>query len=77
MLRIAILRNCAGNDNNAIFIENGKYHGGIITQSILSKSKHHLKVKDRSINSGIVNKSENDATLVSSDSYHPYEDKLR
>ena len=39
----------AGNDNNAIFIENGKYHGGIITQSILSKSKHHLKVKDRSI----------------------------
>ena len=22
----------AGNDNNAIFIENGKYHGGIITQ---------------------------------------------
>ena len=44
-----IRRNCAGNDNNAIFIENGKYHGGIITQSILSKSKHHLKVKDRSI----------------------------
>ena len=27
----------AGNDANTIFIENGKYHGGIITQSILSK----------------------------------------
>ena len=49
MLRIAIFGVIAGNDNNAIFIENGKYHGGIITQSILSKSKHHLKVKDRSI----------------------------
>ena len=32
----------AGNDANTIFIENGKYHGGIITQSILSKNKHHL-----------------------------------
>lgn len=28
----------AGNDANTIFIENGKYHGGIITQSILSKT---------------------------------------
>ena len=43
MLRIAILwRNCAG-DNNAIFIENGKYHGGIITQSILSKKQTPLE----------------------------------
>ncbi|RIM39778.1 hypothetical protein BUY22_14020, partial [Staphylococcus cohnii] len=29
----------AGNDANTIFIENGKYHGGIITQSILSKKQ--------------------------------------
>ena len=29
----------AGNDANTIFIENGKYHGGIITQSILAKNK--------------------------------------
>ncbi|UDI78237.1 YpdA family putative bacillithiol disulfide reductase [Staphylococcus taiwanensis] len=33
----------AGNDNNAIFIENGKYHGGIITQSILSKKQTPLE----------------------------------
>ncbi|MFZ8102431.1 bacillithiol disulfide reductase YpdA, partial [Staphylococcus arlettae] len=29
----------AGNDANTIFIENGKYHGGIITQSILTKKQ--------------------------------------
>lgn len=28
----------AGNDANTIFIENGKYHGGVITQSILTKT---------------------------------------
>ena len=28
----------AGNDANTIFIENGKYHGGVITQSILKKT---------------------------------------
>ena len=33
----------AGNDNNSIFIENGKYHGGIITQSILSKKQTPLE----------------------------------
>lgn len=33
----------AGNDANTIFIENGKYHGGIITQSILSKKQTPLK----------------------------------
>lgn len=27
----------AGNDANTIFIENGKYHGGVITQSIFDK----------------------------------------
>ena len=45
MLRIAILSGviARGNDNNAIFIENGKYHGGIITQSILSKKQTPLE----------------------------------
>lgn len=33
----------AGNDANTIFIENGKYHGGIITQSILSKKQTPLE----------------------------------
>lgn len=33
----------AGNDANTIFIENGKYHGGIITQSILSKIQTPLE----------------------------------
>ncbi|MCE5089725.1 YpdA family putative bacillithiol disulfide reductase [Staphylococcus devriesei] len=33
----------AGNDNNSIFIENGKYHGGIITQSILSRKQTPLE----------------------------------
>ena len=33
----------AGNDNNAIFIENGKYHGGLITQSILTKKQTPLE----------------------------------
>ncbi|MEP9818703.1 bacillithiol disulfide reductase YpdA [Staphylococcus xylosus] len=33
----------AGNDANTIFIENGKYHGGIITQSILSKKQIPLE----------------------------------
>lgn len=33
----------AGNDANTIFIENGKYHGGIITQSILAKKQTPLE----------------------------------
>ena len=33
----------AGNDANTIFIENGKYHGGIITQSILTKKQTPLE----------------------------------
>jgi len=33
----------AGNDNNSIFIENGKYHGGVITQSILTKKQTPLE----------------------------------
>lgn len=33
----------AGNDAKTIFIENGKYHGGIITQSILSKKQTPLE----------------------------------
>jgi len=33
----------AGNDANTIFIENGKYHGGIITQSILRKKQTPLE----------------------------------
>ncbi|SCT03859.1 bacillithiol disulfide reductase YpdA [Staphylococcus caeli] len=33
----------AGNDANTIFIENGKYHGGIITQNILSKKQTPLE----------------------------------
>lgn len=33
----------AGNDNNSIFIENGKYHGGIIAQSILRKKQTPLE----------------------------------
>lgn len=33
----------AGNDANTIFIENGKYHGGTITQSILSKKQTPLE----------------------------------
>ena len=33
----------AGNDNNSIFIENGKYHGGIISQSILRKKQTPLE----------------------------------
>ncbi|PNZ87110.1 bacillithiol disulfide reductase YpdA [Staphylococcus devriesei] len=33
----------AGNDNNSIFIENGKCHGGIITQSILSRKQTPLE----------------------------------
>ena len=32
----------AGNDANTIFIENGKYHGGIITQSLISKNQTPL-----------------------------------
>ena len=34
----------AGNDNNSIFIENGKYHGGIIAQSILRKTNSTRKL---------------------------------
>lgn len=33
----------AGNDNNSIFIENGKYHGDIIAQSILRKKQTPLE----------------------------------
>ncbi|MFU0768207.1 bacillithiol disulfide reductase YpdA [Staphylococcus pasteuri] len=33
----------AGNDANTIFIENGKYHGGLITQSILAKKQTPLE----------------------------------
>ncbi|MEX2947555.1 bacillithiol disulfide reductase YpdA [Staphylococcus warneri] len=33
----------AGNDANTIFIENGKYHGGLITQSILTKKQTPLE----------------------------------
>lgn len=33
----------AGNDANTIFIENGKYHGGIITQTILTKKQTPLE----------------------------------
>lgn len=33
----------AGNDNNSIFIENGKYHGGIIAQSILKKKTNSTR----------------------------------
>lgn len=33
----------AGNDANTIFIENGKYHGGLITQSILDKKQTPLE----------------------------------
>lgn len=33
----------AGNDANTIFIENGKYHGGIITQNILTKKQTPLE----------------------------------
>ncbi|WP_210122839.1 MULTISPECIES: bacillithiol disulfide reductase YpdA [unclassified Staphylococcus] len=33
----------AGNDANTIFIENGKYHGCIITQNILSKKQTPLE----------------------------------
>ncbi|MCD9053808.1 YpdA family putative bacillithiol disulfide reductase [Staphylococcus arlettae] len=33
----------AGNDANTIFIENGKYHGGIVTQSILTKKQTPLE----------------------------------
>ena len=33
----------AGNDANTIFIENGKYHGGVITQSILTKKQTPLE----------------------------------
>ena len=33
----------AGNDNNSIFIENGKYHGGIIAQNILRKKQTPLE----------------------------------
>ena len=34
----------AGNDNNSIFIENGKYHGGIIAQNILRKTNSTRKL---------------------------------
>lgn len=33
----------AGNDANTIFIENGKYHGGLITQCILTKKQTPLE----------------------------------
>lgn len=33
----------AGNDANTIFIENGKYHGGLIIQSILTKKQTPLE----------------------------------
>lgn len=33
----------AGNDANTIFIENGKYHGGLITQNILTKKQTPLE----------------------------------
>ena len=33
----------AGNDDNTIFIENGKSHGGLITQSILTKKQTPLE----------------------------------
>ncbi|MCG3398911.1 bacillithiol disulfide reductase YpdA [Staphylococcus massiliensis] len=33
----------AGNDANTIFIENGRFHGGVITQSILTKRQTPLE----------------------------------
>ena len=32
-----------GNDNNSIFIENGKYHGGIIAQKYFKKKQTPLE----------------------------------